>query len=102
MNDKTHVVPHSLDQALSAAALQSLAKMKPAAFLASLKRQGINSLDDLAAKALETAHAATQAGVLAVDPEVFGVCYKFSSYRPHFGPDLINSVVNIVQPTLKG
>ncbi|SRR5712691_1026326 len=94
--------PNSLDHALSAAALRSLAKMKPADLVASLKRQGINSLEDLAAKSLETAHSATQAGVLAVDPEVFGICYKFSSYRPHFGPSQINDVINIVKPALEG
>jgi hypothetical protein len=101
MNDKPHVVSHSLERALSAAALKTLAQMKPADFVASLKRQGINSLDDLATKALETAQSATQAGVLSVDPEVFGICYKFSAYRPHFGPDQINTVVNTVQSALR-
>ena len=88
---------HSLDHAIGAVALQVLAKMTPADFLASLQRQGISSLEDLATKSLETARSAVQAGTLAVDPEVFGVCYKFSSYRPHFSPNVINDVVNIVQ-----
>ena len=99
---KHNGLEHSLDHAIGVAALEALAKMKPADFVASLKRQGIGSLEDLAAKSVETARDAVQAGNLAFDPEVFGVCYKFSAYRPHFGTNVINQVINIVKPEIGG
>jgi len=90
----------SLENALGTAALNTLAKMTPAEFLANLKRHGINSLEDLANHSLATARAATEAGRFVVDPEEFGVCYKFSTARPHFAQDTIKEVVNLVQPAL--
>src|SRR5947207_2037186 len=87
---------HSLDRAIGQAALKVLTNMKPGDFVESLKRQGITSLDDLATKSLEIARNAMQAGNLAVDAEVFGHCYKWTTYRPHFGDNTINQVINIV------
>ena len=98
----TNGLKHSLDHAIGTAALETLAKMKPEEFVASLKKQGIGSLEDLAARSVETARSAVQAGNLAFDPEVFGVCYKFSAYRPHFGTTVINQVVNIVKQEIAG
>jgi hypothetical protein len=91
---------HSLDHAISSVALSTLAKMTPADFVAQLKRQGIKGLDDLATHSLATARAASEAGQFALDPEVFGVCYKFTTARPHFDENTISQVINIVTPAL--
>ena len=91
---------HSLDHAISSVALSTLANMKPADFVAQLKRHGINSLDDLATHSLATARAASEAGQFTLDPEVFGVCYKFTTARPHLDENIISQVINIVKPAL--
>jgi hypothetical protein len=87
----------TIDEAISNAALKTLAQMKPEAFVAQLKARGITSLDDLAKNTIATAKGALNSGLSEVDPEVFGVCYKFT-VQPHRATTAdINAVTKLVQ-----
>jgi hypothetical protein len=90
----------SLDQALSVLALEKLSKKKPEEFLSELKQQGIGSLEDLVQKTLESARTAAQLGSVAFDDEIHGICYKFSTYRPHFDAGDLGAVINVISEKL--
>jgi hypothetical protein len=96
-----YATEQSLEHALGAVALKRLASMQAHEFVASLKKQGINSLEDLANRTLETARTVSAAGAFAADDgEIWGICYKFTTYRPHFDPGTINQVVSIVEKSI--
>lgn len=73
----------SLDHAVRTLAARKLAAAKPEDVLAQLRRHGIGSLEDLAAKVVSNATSALQSGSAAsFDDDIPMVCYKFSSFRP--------------------
>jgi len=73
----------SLDHAVRTLAAEKLASSKPEHILAQLKRHGIGSLDDLAAKVVENAARSVQSGASAsYDDDIPMICYKFSTFRP--------------------
>jgi len=74
---------HSLDQAAGAFAATKLSEAKPAELLASLRRQGIGSLDDLVNATIKAAQEGRRSGSFS-DDDFVGYCYKFMSYRPIF------------------
>jgi hypothetical protein len=90
----------SLEHAISNAALQKLAKKTPAEFLREFKEQGIGSLEDLVNKTLESVRALAQSGNVAFSDEIIGVCYKFTSYRPHFDQAALGQVINEINQKL--
>ncbi len=76
----------SLDHAVRVLAAKKLASSKPEQILAQLKRNGIGSLDDLAAKVVENATRSVQGGASAsYDDDIPMICYKFSTFRPVLG-----------------
>jgi hypothetical protein len=83
----------SLDNAVGGAALKKLAAKKPEQLLAEFKEQGITSLEDLAKDIVASAKSASRAGGVAFDDEIFGVCYKFTSYRPVFDQAKFKEIV---------
>jgi hypothetical protein len=87
----------TIDEAVSNAALKTLAQMKPEAFVKQLKARGITSLDDLAKTSIATAKGALNSGLSEVDPEVFGVCYKFTVKPHHLSTADINAVTKVIQ-----
>ena len=87
----------TLDEAISNAALKTLAHMKPEVFVERLRARGITSLDDLAKTSISTAKSALNSGLSEVDPEVFGVCYKFTVQPHHLGQTDINAVTKVIQ-----
>lgn len=87
----------TIDEAVSNAALKTLAQMKPEAFVEQLKARGISSLDDLAKTSIATAKSALNSGLSEIDPEVFGVCYKFT-VKPHrLTAADVNAVTKVIQ-----
>ncbi len=92
---------HSLDEAVGVLATRKLAAAQPADLVAQFKKQGIGSLDDLAKAIVEQAAGAVRGN--AYDPEVFPVCYKFTTARPHFGDisqEDLQQLVDLVKPGL--
>ena len=89
----------SLDQGVSNLALKKLSKMTSDQFLADLKKQGITSLEGLVRQTLADAVVANRAGV-AFDDETRGICYKFTTFRPHFDPGVLNEVLGQISKTL--
>jgi hypothetical protein len=87
----------TIDEAISNAALKTLANMKPEAFVEQLKARGITSLDDLARNTIATAKGALNSGLAEVDPEVFGVCYKFTVQPHRLTATDINAVTKVFQ-----
>ncbi len=75
---------HVVDKAVSYAAKRRLASAKPEQLLADLKRQGIGDLNALVAKTIEVAGASLSGS--AFDEDIPMYCYKFTTYRPVFGP----------------
>jgi hypothetical protein len=74
----------SLDDTVGAYAQQEIAQMKPEQLVEELKRQGINSLDDLAKSAIAAVRAAGNGGAGALYEDAIDlICYKFTTYRPH-------------------
>jgi len=88
----------SLDHAVRVHAAKKLASSKPEHILAQLRRHGIGSLEDLAAKVVENASRAVQSGGgLSYDDEIPMVCYKFSTFRPVVGlPDLEQELTSLI------
>jgi len=89
----------SLDAGISALALKKLSKATAQDFLAEFKRQGITSLEDLAKQTAAMARVAGRGGV-AIDWEDHGICYKFTTFRPHFDPGALNEVLGQMNKTL--
>ena len=87
----------TIDEAVSTAALKTLAQMKPAAFIERLKARGITSLDDLAKTSIATAKGALNSGLAEVDPEVFGVCYKFTVQPHRLTATDLNAITKVIQ-----
>ncbi|HMH41894.1 MAG TPA: hypothetical protein VK557_00300 [Pyrinomonadaceae bacterium] len=87
----------SLEQSIRAAAVKNLASKSTAQILREFKDQGITSLEDLAKNIVTSAKGAGASA--AFDDEIFGVCYKFTTYRPHFGTKDITNVINVVKNT---
>ena len=90
----------SLDRAIGIVAINRVAQTKPEEFLAELKKQGINTLEDLVAKTLETARTAARQGGVEFDEELHEICYKFTMYRPHFSDQDINQIINVAKQTV--
>lgn len=87
----------TIDQAVGHAALTALAKMTPEAFVKHLSARGITSLDDLAKSSIATAKGALNSGLSEIDPEVFGVCYKFT-VKPHRFTDAdLGAITKVIQ-----
>jgi len=73
----------SLDHAVRTLAARKLASSQPEQILAQLKRHGIGSLEDLAAKVVENASRSVQSGSSAsFEDDIPMICYKFTSFRP--------------------
>src|ERR1700694_948473 len=73
----------SLDHAVRTLAARKLASSKPEQILAQLRRHGIGSLEDLAAKVVENASRSVQSGSSAsFEDDIPMICYKFTSFRP--------------------
>jgi hypothetical protein len=87
----------TIDEAVSNAALKTLAQMKPEAFVQRLKARGITSLDDLAKTSIATAKGALNSGLSEVDPDVFGVCYKFTVQPHRLTAADLNAVTKVIQ-----
>jgi hypothetical protein len=87
----------SLDHAVRVLAANKLASSKPEHILAQLKKHGIGTLEQLAAKVVENASRAVQgASSAAYDDDIPMVCYRFSSYRPVVGvPELEQNVAEL-------
>jgi hypothetical protein len=91
---------HSAEQALSQVAIEKLARKTKADILSELKEQGIVSLDDLAKAVVKSAQSAAKSGVAAFDDEIFGICYKFTTYRPRFSAEDIRTISDGFQKVL--
>ena len=89
----------TLNKAISEAALKKIASKSPDHFVKQLKEQGIGSLEDLAKALIETASSGLGSRI-AWDPEDFPICYKFTSYRPHFDPTQLERVVSQINQHL--
>jgi hypothetical protein len=87
----------TIDQAVGHAALTALSKMTPEAFVEQLNARGITSLDELAKSSIATAKGALNSGLNEVDPEVFGVCYKFTVKPHHFTQDDLGAITRVIQ-----
>jgi hypothetical protein len=87
----------TIDQAVGQAALTALSKMTPEVFVEQLNARGITSLDDLAKSSIATAKGALNSGLSEVDPEVFGVCYKFTVKPHHFTQDDLGAITKVIQ-----
>jgi hypothetical protein len=83
----------TLSSAVSKAALKKISTKSSEQFVADLKEQGINSLEDLANVLITTARSGSRSG-LAFDPEDFPICYKFTTYRPRFDQRELQEIVN--------
>jgi len=93
----TKTEAHTIDQAVSRAALTALSKMTPEAFVKQLHARGITSLEDLAKSSITTAKGALNSGLSEIDPEVFGVCYKFT-VKPHrFTAADLGAITKVIQ-----
>lgn len=90
----------SVEQALSQVAIEKIAKKTKSDILRELKNQGIGSLDDLATAVVKSAQSAAKSGVAAFDDEIFGICYKFTTYRPVFGAEDIKTITEGFQKVL--
>ena len=90
----------SLDRAIGIVAINRVAQTKPEEFLAELKKQGINNLEDLVSATLESARTAARRGGLEFDDELHEICYKFTMYRPHFSDQDINQIINVAKQTV--
>ena len=91
----------SLEQAIRTAAVKNLASKSTNQILREFKDQGIGSLEDLAKNIVTSAKSAGRSSA-AFDEEIFGVCYKFTTYRPHFNNQDITNVVNVVKNSFGG
>jgi hypothetical protein len=89
----------SLDQGISNLALTHLSKMTSEQFLADFKKQGITDLEGLVKQTLADAAIAARQGV-AFDDETRGICYKFTTFRPHFDPGALSEVLGQISQTL--
>ncbi len=87
-----------LEQAVRAAAVKNIASKSTDQILREFRDQGIGSLEDLAKNIVTSAKSAGRSSA-AFDDEIFGVCYKFTTYRPHFSNQDITNVVNAVKNT---
>jgi hypothetical protein len=93
----TKAQARTIDQAVSQAALTALSKMTPDAFVKQLKARGITSLEDLAKTSISTAKGALNSGLSEIDPEIFGVCYKFT-VKPHrFTQTDLGAITKVIQ-----
>ena len=88
----------SLEQAIRTAAVKNLASKSTNQILREFKDQGIGSLEDLAKNIVTSAKSAGRSSA-AFDEEIFGICYKFTTYRPHFTNQDITNVINVVKNT---
>lgn len=90
----------SVEQAVSRVAIEKIASKSTADILKELKDQGIGSLDDLAKALVTSAKSASKSGVAAFDDEIFGVCYKFTTYRPRFSAADIRTITENLEEVL--
>ena len=88
----------SIEQAIRTAAVKDLASKSTNQILREFKDQGIGTLEDLAKNIVSSAKSEGRSSA-AFDEEIFGVCYKFTTYRPHFTNQDITNVINVVKNT---
>jgi hypothetical protein len=84
---------HSVEEALSSAALKHLSEMTPADFVKHLQARGVHSLEDLATNSIATAKRAVSSGQAFVDPNDFPVCYKFTTNPHRLGENELGNIV---------
>jgi hypothetical protein len=89
----------TLNMAISHAALKKIADKSPESFVTQLKEQGIGSLEDLAKSMIETARSGSRSGI-AFDDEWFGICYKFTTYRPRFDTARLREIATQIDKQL--
>jgi hypothetical protein len=88
----------SLEAAHSSTALKTIASKSVDQVVKELREQGIGSLEDLAKAVVSTAKSASRGSAVAFDPEMFPVCYKFTTARPHFSDaDIKNFTAGLKQ-----
>lgn len=91
----------SLDQAIAKAAVTKLASKSPDQVLKEFREQGIGSLEDLAKLVVQTAKSASRGSAVAFDPELFPVCYKFTTARPRLSDQDIRTVTNALKEVIR-
>src|SRR5262245_41980889 len=81
---------NSLTAAVQAQAQQKLLRMSDKDMLASLKQQGIGSLEDLASKLVAHIQSIVKAGsTITWDDGGAQICYPYMTYRPHFDKEVL-------------
>jgi hypothetical protein len=91
----------SIEEALSSAALKHLSEMSTADFVKQLQARGIRSLEDLATNSIATAKGAVSSGLTFIDPDDFGVCYKFTTNPHRLGDNELGNIVSAADVAFK-
>lgn len=93
----------SLEQAHSSAALKTIASKSVDQLVKEFREQGIGSIEDLAKAVITTAKSGSRGlgSAAAFDPELFPICYKFTTARPPFNDQDIKTFNSALKQVLR-